>query len=346
MSTPASYRVAIVGAAGLKGRELKDVLSERNFPAVDLKLLDDDDALGQLDSVEGETTFIQSIRPGQFAGMDFTFFASEPEFTAGHWKEARRAGNSIIDLSYALENEPGVALRSPWVERELGGERKTDLAADAVVAAHPAATILALLLLRAAQAAKIERVIANLFEPVSERGRRGMDELHQQTVNLLSFQQLPKGIFDAQVAFNLLPRYGPAAGASLSSVGERIQSHLRQITAGRFAPPSLALLHAPIFHGYASSVYIELAGKLAAPDLERALAGAHVTLAPLEGDAPSNVSVAGEENIVVSVRPESGTGRANAFWLWAAADNLKLSALTAVECAAALALTRSRGTVQ
>ena len=63
--------------------------------------------------------------------------------------------------------------------------------------------VLALLLLRAQKVGKIERAIVTVLEPASEHGRRGMDELHEQTVNLLSFQQLPKGVFDAQVAFNV-----------------------------------------------------------------------------------------------------------------------------------------------
>ena len=75
--------------------------------------------------------------------------------------------------------------------------------------AHPAATVLALLALRAQKFAKVERIIATVLEPASEYGQKGMDELHEQTVNLLSFQNLPKNVFDVQVAFNMVARYGP-----------------------------------------------------------------------------------------------------------------------------------------
>src|SRR3954468_23755268 len=103
-------RVAIVGAGSLKGKELKEKVDERKVPAVDVKLLDDDESLGQLDAVGDEATFIQSVRPEHFEHVDFAFFASDAEFTRRHWQLARDAGCVVVDLSYALEDEPGAAI--------------------------------------------------------------------------------------------------------------------------------------------------------------------------------------------------------------------------------------------
>src|ERR1035437_8908800 len=114
------FRVAIVGAGTLKGRELKDVLSDRNFPATDIRLLDDDESLGQVEAVGEEPTFIQSVLPEHLDNVDFTFFACDENFTRNRWQMARKAGSDIIVLSYALDGEKKVALRAPWVERELG----------------------------------------------------------------------------------------------------------------------------------------------------------------------------------------------------------------------------------
>jgi aspartate-semialdehyde dehydrogenase len=336
------YRVALVGAASLKGRELNEVLSERNFPAADIRLLDDDESLGQLEAAGEEASFIQAVRAEQFEHMDFTFFSSDEDFTRRYWKMARNAGSSIIDLSYALENEPQVAIRAPWIERELGSERRADLESNAAVTTHPAAVVLALVLLRLQKAAPLTRTIATIFEPVSERGKRGMDELHEQTVNLLSFQQMPKAVFDVQVAFNLLSHYGERAGTTLQSVERRVVHHLREITSGRVPVPSLMLVQSPIFHGHIFSIYIELGRELPVADVAAALAGEHVTVIASSEEQPNNVNVAGQENVLVAVRPDHQKG----IWIWAAADNLKLSAITAVDCAAALALTRSQGTVQ
>src|SRR5579883_1027889 len=108
------YRVAIVGAASLRGKEVAEVLNDRNFPAVDVKLLDDDESLGQLETMGEEVTFIQRVRNEQFEHLDFTFFASDPNSTRKSWKAARDAGSAIVDLSYALEEEPGATIRSSW----------------------------------------------------------------------------------------------------------------------------------------------------------------------------------------------------------------------------------------
>src|SRR5215469_5477622 len=114
------FRVAIVGAATLKGKELKEVLEERNFPAVDVRLLDDNESLGQLEQVQDEISFVQPVTPDQLENVDFTFFASEADFTRANWKLARQAGSAIVDLSYALESDASVPVRAPWIERELG----------------------------------------------------------------------------------------------------------------------------------------------------------------------------------------------------------------------------------
>src|ERR1700759_5597702 len=127
------FRVAIIGAATLKGRELKEGLSDRNFPATDIRLLDDEESLGQLQAVGEEPTFIQSVLPEHLEDVDFTFFASDEGFTRNTWQMARKAGSDIVDLSYALEDRPDAQLRAPWVERELGATRKVDFVEAPVV---------------------------------------------------------------------------------------------------------------------------------------------------------------------------------------------------------------------
>lgn len=338
------YRAAIVGAASLKGKEIAEMLNERNFPAVDVRLLDDDESLGQLEAMGDEISFIQSVRAEQFEHVDFTFFAADEECTRKSWKRARDAGSAIIDLSAGLENEAGASVRSLWVERERGQVAPPELQPGPCVTAHPAAVMLALLLLRARRAGEIRRALATVFEPASEHGQRAMDELHQQTVNLLSFQPLPKDVFDAQVAFNMVARYGSKAQPALDSVEARVLRHYRKI-AGDDAPQlSVMLLQAPVFHGHALAVHVEMERPAEVSELSKALAGDHLTISGASEDWPTNVSSAGQADILLSLKNDPA--QPSGMWLWAAADNLRISALTAVECAESMAATRPTGKIQ
>jgi aspartate-semialdehyde dehydrogenase len=337
------YRVAIVGAASLKGKEIAEVLRERNFPAVDVRLLDDDESLGQLEALGDEMNFIQSIRSEQFERVDFAFFASDPRSTRKNWKAARDLGDTIVDLSFALEDEPGASVRSPWIERQTGNIVEPQLQPGPVVIAHPAATVLALLALRCAKAGKIQRMVATVFEPASENGQKGMDELHEQTVNLLSFQELPKNVFDIQVAFNMVARYGQRSELALESVSQRIRKHYRHI-AGDAAEPALQVLQTPVFHGHGFSVYLETDKPVGIAELSQALSGEHVVVSGSPEDMPTSVSAAGQGDILVSIT--SDLNHKNGVWLWATTDNLRLAALTAVECAETLTASRPRGQIQ
>jgi aspartate-semialdehyde dehydrogenase len=337
------FKVAIVGAATLAGKELKDILSERNFPTLDTKLLDEEDALGQLEAVGEEPTFIQSVLPEHLSGVDFCFFASDAPYTANSWEMARSAGSDIIDLSYALESQPDAQLRSPWLEQELGKGHPVELASTPVVVAHPAAVALALILVRVQRAAAIRSVNATVLEPASEHGRGGMDELHDQTVNLLSFQQMPTTVFGTQVAFNIVAALGGGTASSLDQTSERIARHFRTVTDGTAPEPSLMVLQAPVFHAHTFSIYFTTEASVSVDDLRKVLEGEHVTVLT-EPESPSNVNAAGAGEIQLSLRADSRVP--NGFWIWAASDNLRISALQAVECAEDMAATRPRGQVQ
>ena len=338
------FRVAIVGGATLKGKELKEILEERNFPAMDIKLLDDDESLGQLERVQDEVAFVQPVTPDQLEHVDFTFFASDESFTHTHWKMARDAGSAIVDLSYSIELDMNAPVRAPWIEKESGQQTQMDLESTAIAVAHPAAVVLALLTLRAQKAGKVNRIAATVLEPVSEQGRRGMDELHEQTVNLLSFQQMPTTVFDSQVAFNLLGRYGQTSSRTLESIERRIGNHLRHLLDDRAPVPALVLLLAPVFHAHTFSIFVELEKYTSLGDFTQAIAGEHVEIARAPEDSPSNVNVAGKDEILVAIHRD--ISHENGFWMWAAVDNLRLAAITAVECAMALAAVRPHGKVQ
>jgi aspartate-semialdehyde dehydrogenase len=294
--------------------------------------------------VGDEPAFVQSVVPEHLSGVDFAFFAAEPAFTARTWELARRAGCEVIDLSYALESRAEVSIRAPWLEQELGEGHPVQLASAPVVVAHPVSAVLALLLVRLSRRHKIRQVNVTIFEPASEHGRRGMDELHDQTVNLLSFQQLPTVVYGTQVAFNVVPSYGEGVEPALASVEQRVLRHYRAISGGRAPEPSLMLLHAPVFHAYTFSIYVEMQSAISQGDFEAALAGEHLEIIRTQQSEPSNLNASGQTKVQMAIHADAQ--RETGFWIWAAADNLRIAASMAVEAAEDMAATRPRGQVQ
>jgi aspartate-semialdehyde dehydrogenase len=340
------YKIAIAGASSLLGRELKDALSDSPLASAHFALLDEEDTRGQLDQVGDEVTFIQAIGEGAFERADFTFFCGSEDLTRRYWRQALRAGSSVLDLTGALDQETGVLVRAPWLGQE---ESSADLFTPAVVPAHPAALALALLMERLRVAVVVRNVAVTLLAPASEFGKGAMDELHQQTVNLLSFQSLPRAEYDAQAAYNMLCGMGESAKLDLNMVAARVRRHYEALTGRRGPAVALQVIHAPVFHGHTFSVSLELERPVEMAALEEALGGEHVDLVLEDTDSPSNLAATGQNDVLVRLRAEAEAGsRAGAtrFWLWAASDNLRLWAQNAVECALDLRRIRPQGTVQ
>lgn len=373
-----SPRIALVGAGTLLGKALSEELATSAFASADLRLLDADDAQGKLAAVDDEIALIQQIEPDSFEGCDFTFFAGGADLTRKHARQALMAGSCIVDLTGEFEKTPGILVRAPWVpERPSSFEAAGDSAAPktpapnldtrVVVSAHPVAVLLALLAARSQQLAPLHGLWATLLQPASEFGHAGLEELHRQTANLLSFQPLPMEVFGGQTAFTLAVSFDAAGQAALGNSADRIRQHYAKIAI--VPAPSLALqvVQAPVFHGYALSVSVEFSRPVAAEALAKALAGSHVRIVADAKSFPGNVQAVEEEEALVLVQPvlpvaESiathGTGtksegtqgsksqQTTRFWLWIVADNLKFAARNAVACAIELNRLRPRGKVQ
>jgi aspartate-semialdehyde dehydrogenase len=340
------YKIAIAGASTLLGKELKEALSDSPLAAATFVLLDEDTALGQLDQVGDEITFVQAIAPDAFNHVDFTFFCGTEDLTRKHWKGALEAGSTVLDLSGALDREAGVLVRAPWLDAD---DASADLFTPAIVPAHAAALALALVIERLQQSLPVEIAFATVLLPASEFGRAAMDELHQQTVNLLSFQSLPRATYDAQAAYNLLSGLGESATASLSSVEARIRRHFAALGRHRWPALSLQAIHAPVFHGHTFSIGVSLGQPVEITALEEALSGDHLDLVLEDTDSPSNLAATGQNDVLLRLKPEPdlrNPSLTSRVWLWAASDNLRLAAQNAVECALDLRRLRPQGTVQ
>jgi len=200
------------------------------------------------------------------------------------------------------------------------------------VIAHPAAIAVGLFLTQLQKITKIRRSVIHIFEPVSERGQAGIDQLQKQTVGLLSFKPLPKELYDAQISFNMLPQYGSESAHSLAAIEQTIDRHLASLLAGAgsIPMPSLRLIQAPVFHGYSMSLWVEFESNPEIETIQGDLASSHIDVRTSEHEPPTNVGVAGQSGITVgSIGIDRNDPRA--CWFWLVADNLRLAAQNAVE---------------
>jgi aspartate-semialdehyde dehydrogenase len=188
----------------------------------------------------------------------------------------------------------------------------------------------------------MSRLVVTALEPASEAGNAGLDELHKQTVGLLSFQGLEKSFFDAQVAFTLRDEFGPEARVSLAAKETMLKEQAAQVLDGR-VPFSLQLLSAPVFHSYGLSVWVEFSDATTAETVEAALSGNGFRVTTADEEV-SNLATTGLDEVLVRVRNAEGT--LPGMWLWMAADNVRLAALNAVACAEDLLLMRPGATLQ
>lgn len=335
-------QAAVVGASTLLGKELVQEISESAAAAWDMRLLDEsDEADGQLTSAGDEALVIHKVGDGSFEGVDVLFFAGTKEATAKYADRAVRAGAAIVDLTGELAGRQGFVLRSPWLEQSL----RPDLTTVGVVAPHPAALMVAVVVSRLERRFGVAFVAATLLEPASEAGSAGVDELHQQTVGLLSFQEVPKAVYGTQVAFNVQGTLGEEAAVALVDTRARIRQDTKLLLGAGFGGTvSLNLLQTPVFHGYVASAYVRLQKAAVAEEVRSVLQGG-VVIAEAE-TAPSNQAATETGDLLVRVEADSDNAAGEAFWLVMAADNLRLAARNAVAGALELAALRPAARVQ
>ncbi len=322
-----SQRIVIAGASSLLGAELKSLLEESRFAGWDFSLLDEEIAVGTLTEAAGEPAVIQPVEEGSFSRAKFIFFAGSAAFTERNLPAARESGATVIDLSGAALNIQGA---QAWFAIDgVGYSADKNRTLYAVPSAAGLATAK---LLDALGRAGLTHLSLIFFRPVSEAGRPGIEELEAQTTQLLSFQSTGQPVFDAQVAFNLLDRYGAASREDLQSVRARIRREVSAAVGNSPVRPSIQVLHAPVFYGYTFVADAELNSQLTKENLIEICRKSGFTI---DSDASSplgNLSASGDSAIHLAL-PDGDPARPGTWWFWGAADNIRLPATAAIKLA-------------
>src|ERR1700733_8785817 len=242
-----STRIVIVGATTLRGKELVDLLKER-IPSADLKLLDEEIAAGILTEAAGEPAIIQSVDPESFEDARIVFFAGKPEFAARHADSALRDAPAVIDLSGGLRDRADAPQWIPSLDAALPPPPPAKGSAGRAYYSPSAPVIISCALAAGLMQWSPTGASIVFLQPVSERGQEAIEELEKQTVSLLSFQPIGKTVYDAQVAFNVMDRYGEASAERLGATRESIARDIANYLGSRTHVPAMQLLQAPVFH--------------------------------------------------------------------------------------------------
>ena len=325
-------RIVIAGASSLLGAEVRALLEESRFAGGDIRLLDEPFAAGTLTAAAGEPAIIRPVEEGSFEGAETVFFTGSAEFTRRNFAAVRQQGAKVIDLSGALAEDEAATAWFPKLDRLRGRDFTVGCPAYAIPSAPATAAVTLRLTLKKLE---LESLSVVCFQPASEAGRAGIEELETQTGQLLSFQGVGRPVYDTQVAFNLLDRFGTASQQDLGMARERVRAEMQLCLGKSVSAPALQMLHAPVFYGSAFSACAPLSessGTASAAQIVAACKDAGFVFAEDAQSRPSNVSVAGESILQLAV-PELDTSPPGAWWFWGAADNFRLPAANAVKLA-------------
>jgi len=324
-----SHRIVIAGASSLLGAELKSLLEESKFAGWDFRLLDEEDAAGTLTEAGGEATVIQPVEEGSFEKARFIFFTGSSDFALANFEAAQRSGAVIIDLSGHSINAVNTFVWYPGIAAHRGRSFPEQPHLTAIPSAAAEAVVRLSLALREFD---LKHMAVTVLQPVSASGKAGIEELETQTSQLLSFQPPGKQVFDAQVAFNSLDRFGPARQAASQGARCNLRNEISGCLRSEGVLPAVELIHVPVFYGVAFSACVKLSLGADEERISDACKQSGFTVLDEWGVGPSNMSAAGETIIQLS-KPHKDFLQPESWWFWGAADNIRLPAWNAVRLA-------------
>jgi aspartate-semialdehyde dehydrogenase len=324
-----SNRIVIAGASSLLGAELKSLLEESKFGAWDLRLLDEEVAAGTLTEAGGEPAVIQPVEEGSFLKAQFVFFTGSSDFTLANFEMAQRSGAVIIDLSGHSINFANTFVWYPRPEKL----RKHALPEKPHLTAVPSAAAEGVVrLCLALQGLGLQTLTATVLLSASAAGKSGIEELETQTKQLLTFQSPGKELFDVQVAFNSLDRFGPSRQADSHGARLTLRTEIGACLREGGVLPAVDLVHVPVFYGVTFSACAKLGDGADKERIAEACQQAGFAILDEWGIGPNNISAAGETIVQLS-KPHSDRLQPGSWWFWGAADNIRLPAWNAVKLA-------------
>ena len=325
------YVVAVVGATGAVGNEMIAVLEDRDFPVGSLRLFASERSEGVRLQFQGSEIPVETLKEDSFKGIDIALFSAGAGRSKIWAPIAARSGCVVVDNSSQWRMDPEVPLVVPEVNP--GDIRKH----KGIIANPNCSTIQMVVVLKPLHdAARIKRVVVTTFQSVSGTGKKAMDELLQQTTDLLNFREVKCNVYPHQIAFNCLPHIDKFLENGYTKEEMKMVNETKKIMGDDTIRVTATTVRVPVFRGHSESVNIETEKKLTANEARAILStasGVVVYDAPEKNIYPLAIYAAGkDETFVGRIREDESID--NGLNLWIVADNLrKGAALNAVQIA-------------
>ena len=327
------YNVAIVGATGAVGEQMREVLEEREFPVGELRLLASERSAGQFLPFKERNLRVEALNEDSFKNIDIGLFSAGGSVSAKFAPAAVAAGAVVVDNTGYFRMEPDI----PLVVPEVNAKQIANYNTRGIIANPNCSTIQMVVALKPIHdAARIKRVVVSTYQSVSGAGRRAMEELGQQVGALFNGRELKKEKFPHQIAFNCIPHIDVFTDGGYTKEELKMINETRKI----LGEPSLAVtattVRVPVFCSHAESVNVETEKKLTVADVKallREAPGVIVVDEPQDNVYPMPIDATGKDATFVG-RIREDNSISNGLHLWVVADNLrKGAALNAVQIA-------------
>jgi aspartate-semialdehyde dehydrogenase len=328
-----TYNVAVVGATGAVGEQMREVLEEREFPVGELRLLASERSAGQYLPFKGKEIRVDVLAEDSFAGIDIALFSAGSGVSAKFAPLAVRSGAVVVDNTAYFRMEPDIPLVVPEVNaKEIAQYRNRG-----IVANPNCSTIQMVVALKPIHdAARIKRIVVSTYQSVSGAGRKAMEELNQQVMALYNGRDLEMEKFPHQIAFNCIPHIDSFVDGGYTKEEMKLINETRKILAEPSLRATATTVRVPVFCSHSESVNVETEKKLTAADARAILCeapGVIVADDPTNNVYPMAIEAIGNDATYVG-RIREDDSVANGLNLWIVADNLrKGAALNAVQIA-------------
>jgi aspartate-semialdehyde dehydrogenase len=325
------YRVAILGATGLVGREFMKVLEQRAFPISELRLLASERSAGRTLSFQGDELPVEEASDHSFDGIDLALFSAGASASRHFAPIAAEAGALVIDNSSAWRMDEHV----PLVVPEVNGD---DAQHHSGIIANPNCSTIQMVvaLYPIHKVARIKRIVVSTYQSVSGTGSQAVDELLSQSRLVLEGQPPDPKVYPHQIAFNLIPEIDIFLENGYSKEEWKMVQETRKIMHEPDLPVSATAVRVPVLVGHSEAVTVELEKKMTADEARAILAGAPgvvVMDSPSEHIYPTPAHVAGRDEVFVG-RIREDVSHPSGLVMWIVSDNLrKGAALNAVQIA-------------